>query len=247
MSRFLVHPNNISADLVSLKEKEAHHLKNVLRFCVGDKVVVFDGVGNEYRCQIRSLNKKECLLQILEKLKSPSKKSFVVTLAHTVTRGERFDWVVEKATELGVTSILPFSCERMSVKLNGTQVVKKRERWQRLAEAASKQCGRAQLPEVSQIIKLPELIAQFANYELVLLAYELEVGKTIKTTLRSAIKDKRDLSVLAVVGPEGGFSAAEADQMVRAGAQSVSLGENILRTETAAISMLAMIFYELMS
>lgn len=247
MSRFLVHPENISEDLVCLKEKEIHHIKNVLRFKEGDVVVVFDGVGNEYRCQIDSLNKKEGQLSILEKLESKQTQSAFVTLAHSVTKGERFDWVVEKGTELGMQKILPFICERVNVKLNAENKLKKHQRWERISQAASKQCGRVHLPEVSSVMTLDQLVESFSDYDLVLLAYELENGTDLKSTLRSAIEKNKKIKILAIVGPEGGFTENEVHQMVQAGAQSVSLGENILRTETAAIAMVAMIQYELLS
>jgi len=248
MSRFLVDPKNIFDTGILLEEKESHHLINVLRFHKGDVVVVFDGTGNEYRCQIEHLEKKECRLSILEKLENKKKDQRTISLAHTVTRGERFDWVVEKGTELGVSEILPFTCERMAVKLNEEQKHKKVDRWERLTQSASKQCGRVILPKVSSILTLVELIDRFSDFDLVLLAYELEVGESLKAKLREPLGKKEGAPnrILAIVGPEGGFSTEEVRRMVQAGAQSVCLGENILRTETAAIAMLAMIVYELM-
>lgn len=247
MSRFLVEPENISETQISLKEKESHHIRNVLRFKEGDEVFVFDGQGNQYRCRIDSLDKKSSLLSILEKLATPAVSKSSITLAHSVTKGERFDWVVEKATELGVKKIVPFLCERVNVKLNEESKAKKQARWLRLAQAASKQCGRNRLPEVSPVLKWEELPDSFKEYDLVLLAYELESGTGLKSTLRQELAEKPVQHILAVVGPEGGFSAREVEAMIRAGARSVSLGENILRTETAAIAMTAMIQYELQS
>lgn len=247
MSRFLVDPQHISETQVELQEKETHHIKNVLRFKEGDVVVVFDGVGNEYRCQIESLEKKEALLSILEKIQSKQENSVQVSLAHSVTKGERFDWVVEKGTELGMQQIIPFNCERVNVKLNEENKIKKQQRWERITQAASKQSGRVTVPKVSPVLKFDQVIELFSKYDAVLLAYELENGTDLKNAWHSLLKDKKIQTVLAIVGPEGGFSTQEVDAMVQAGAQSVSLGQNILRTETAAIAMVAMIQYELLS
>ncbi|MBI3900539.1 MAG: RNA methyltransferase, partial [Chlamydiia bacterium] len=148
---------------------------------------------------------------------------------------------------LGVAEIVPFISERINVKLNQENKIKKQQRWQRLAEAASKQCGRIQLPKVGEILSFQDLIQSFSRFDLVLLAYELESGTDLKRSLRKSFKENKLKSILAVVGPEGGFSAAEVKAMQQVGAQSVSLGKNILRTETAAISMLAMMQYELLS
>lgn len=248
MSRFLVAPEDIQGNRVTLRREEAHHLVHVLRFREGDCVVVFDGSGNEYRCVVQSLGKKECQLGVLEKMAPRIAPAAEVALAHCVTRGERFDWVVEKGTELGVLAILPFSCERMAVSLDAKTSEKKVARWQKLAQAASKQCGRADIPQVSSIVTIEKLIPRFSQHDLVLLAYELEEKRTLKAVLRRELEERagKTKRILAVVGPEGGFSVAEVEKMTDAGAQSVSLGQNILRTETAAIAMLAMIFYELM-
>ncbi len=246
MSRFLVDPKNIAGNHVCLKEKETHHIKNVLRFKEGDAVVVFDGAGQEYRCQIESLDKKEATLLILEKLAIPISSKAFVTLAHALTKGDRFDWVVEKGTELGMHGILPFVCERVNVKLSAENKVKKEARWKRLTEAAAKQCGRTTMPTVAPILSFEKFLGEFQNYDLVLLAYELENGTDLKSCLRGALK-KSLKNILAVVGPEGGFTEKEVEQMIAAGARSVSLGENILRTETAAIAVVAMIQYELLS
>jgi 16S rRNA (uracil1498-N3)-methyltransferase len=246
MSRFLVDPKHISGHQVSLKEKETHHIKNVLRFKEGDQVVVFDGAGNEYRCRIEALDKKEATLFILEKFSPSVSTQASVTLAHSITKGERFDWVVEKGAELGMRGIFPFICERVNVKLDAENKIKKEQRWERLAQAAAKQCGRTTVPTVAPILSFEKLLSEFKNYDRVLLAYELENGTDLKSCLREALK-KSPKKILAVVGPEGGFTEKEVQQMVAAGACSVSLGENILRTETAAIAMIAMIQYELLS
>lgn len=248
MSRFWVAPDDIQGKSVVLRDQEAHHLTHVLRFRPGDKVVVFDGAGSEYRCRVEELGKKECRLEILEKLPPRKSVRHTVTLAHSVTRGERFDWVVEKGTELGMAEIIPFICERVAYSLDPKSIAKKVERWQKLAQAAAKQCGRTTVPKVNTVIEFDNLIQRFRQFDLVLLAYELEEHCSLKNILRKELEGKSNQPhrILAIVGPEGGFSQKEVEQMIQARARSVSIGENILRTETAAIAMLSMIFYELM-
>ena len=228
--RFFAPPGafNFTKRSVTLTADEARHLREVLRLKPGDEVSVFDGEGKEYRARVVQARREFAELELGEEIATARPESpLQITLAVALLKGEKFDLVVQKATELGVNKIVPLITRYADIKLRDQNDATKRvARWQRIALEAAKQSGRAVVPEVS----LPVMFASLLDGGCVLFSEKGGHGlKQIET-------DK----ITAIIGSEGGWSDEELDQARAAGAQIVTLGGRILRAETAAITAAAL-------
>ncbi|MBE6045399.1 MAG: 16S rRNA (uracil(1498)-N(3))-methyltransferase [Clostridiales bacterium] len=255
MSRFFVEPENIGTNLIIMNNPDdLHHMMKVLRLKEGDEVDISDGVRWEYRACIESLNREEAELKILDKQAFASEPSVEVTLFQGIPKQGKMETIIQKCVELGVYEIVPVFMDRTVVVDRGN-FGKKIQRWNRVSAEAVKQCRRGIVPQVAEPVKTEELLRDrtgsgtpdlFGDFDLVLFPYENEKGTTIKEVLRAATAaDSRPKRIAVMIGPEGGFSDEEANAIVAAGGKSVSLGKTILRTETAGMTALAMIMYEL--
>ena len=247
MSRFFVSPEDIGQDLIIMKNADdLHHMLKVLRLKEGDEVDISDGAQWEYRARIESLDREEAELRILDKQAFAAEPSVRVTLFQGIPKQGKMETIVQKCVELGVHRIVPVFMDRTVVVDRG-KFGKKVERWNKVSAEAVKQCRRGIIPEVSEAVRMEDLLADrdlSCEYDLVLFAYENETGTTIKDALQQADKSAlQDVAVL--IGPEGGFSDEEAAAITTGGGVPVSLGRTILRTETAGMAALAMIMYEL--
>lgn len=209
----------------------------VLRKRDGDTIEVIDSAAQRFVAEVivdaRSASAK--LVELRERARSDMPH---VTVAQGIPKGQKMDFVVEKLTELGVASIIPMQSERSVVTDVGPN---KLERWRRLAKSAAAQCGRADIPQIADPIALTELLGHAGEYDAVLFPWELAEAAPLRERLPSLLSGAG--RILVVVGPEGGFSHAEARAAEEAGAHSISLGKRILRTETAGLVALAIIGY----
>jgi 16S rRNA (uracil1498-N3)-methyltransferase len=220
-----------------LSGEEAKHCAQVTRHRVGDVLVVFDGAGRKAEARIDTLGKTEVTLTVLKEWQVPPTLR-PVTLVQAVTKGETFEWILEKAVELGVQRILPVLSDRSIVRLDSRDAAKKHEKWQRLVLESCKQCGQAWLPELA----LPTSLAAAGTTALRLVA---SLQSEANPVLPSALKDANALAI--AIGPEGDFSPAEYDLLASAGWHSWSLGDLVLRSETAALYALSVLRHELHS
>jgi 16S rRNA (uracil1498-N3)-methyltransferase len=231
MHRFFAPQNNITADVVSLDEQESRHLRTVVRLRSGDEVLVFDGDGSEYLCTIAANEGRTQILTIKSRVDPRSPESpLQLTLAAALLKGDKFDLVVQKAVELGVSQVLPISTDRSDVKLAGSE--KRIERWERIALEATKQCGRAKLMRVLPPATFDDLVLK--SREGVSLLFAEGGGSSF-----GAIPDSAQLT--AVVGPEGGWSDQEIEKAREAGFLIITFGGRILRAETASIVIPALL------
>ncbi len=233
--RFNVLPSAINADQIILSGDEALHLRNVLRLKPGDEVFVFDGTGREFHCRIEKSTKESTLLRLISEVSPAQPESPLdLTLAVALLKGDKFDLVVQKATELGVSRIQPLQTERADQKLRNDKDSEKRVvRWQRIALEAAKQSGRARVPEVA----LPQIASELfkhssCTHNLHLLFSERD-GIAMADTFDE--EPANSLSVVAAVGSEGGWADSELDLARANGWKIITLGGRILRAETAAI------------
>lgn len=240
MRNFYVPPNQIFDDIILISGEEKHHIVNVLRLKPHEHVRIFDGFGNEYLARLQHFNSDNVVAEILEHRQIPPPKPYV-TLLQGLPKFDKFEQIVQKTTELGVGEIVPVLCQRSVPKLKRNVCFKRVSRWQRIANEASKQCGRAYLPKVKEITEFNEYCAEL-NFDVSLILWEEERKLGLKSILTQNAHAER---VSLFVGPEGGFSPEEVDIAISAGAIPVTLGSNILRTETAAIVGVALILYEL--
>ena len=221
--------------LLELDNDKARYLGRVLRLRIGDGLLIFDGEGNEYAATIGAIGKTSATLRIGSKTASRTETGLRVHLVQGISRAERMDFVVQKATELGVKRITPVLTEYGVVKLDAERAEKRRDHWQKVAVSACEQSGRVRLP----LIDTPTpLNAWFGNKpEHVDAELILRPGAT--TPL--ARIDAPETKVCVLIGPEGGFSDTEYEDALVAGFRPVSLGPRVLRTETAAVAALAIL------
>jgi len=245
MHRFFVTPENIQEDTITIEGDDFVHLTRVLR--IGDQEVfeVCDGRGTDYHCVIGQRDKDFLTAKILEKMPAGGEAPFHLTLFQGLPKGHKLDEIIQKGTEVGISAFVPFQSSRAVATVRGKED-KKRERWQRIAYEAAKQSKRGIIPLVgTPLTSLSAVLDRFADYDLILLAYEGEREGSLKQILAGAGPERPERIAL-IVGPEGGFSPEEAAACTAAGAVSVSLGIRILRTETAGVVMAAQVdfFYE---
>lgn len=235
MRRFYAPPENFKENTVVLDAGETKHLRDVLRLRVGDEVSVFDGEGNEYFCRIEEIGKKEARLQIQKKLDNTKESHLDLKLAVSLLKGEKFDLVIQKACELGVSEIIPLQTKRADVKIKDPKDIEKRiERWQRIALEAAKQCGRSKLLKIQKPVSFEECID--TNNDAIL--FSERGGKS----LEKFIKDSKKLTqITAVVGPEGGWNDSELEIAKEKRVRILTLNGRIMRAETAAIAITAIL------
>ena len=223
-------PRERIAARVELTRAERHYLLDVLRLRAGDELEVFDGEGGRHPARVEG----DSALRLGPR-RVDAARGAPVALAQALAKGEKMELVVEKATELGASEILPFASERSVVRLEGKRAEERVERWRRIAASAARQCGRADLPAVHPVGTLESVLDAAAQRgQRCLLLWE----KARELRLSQALA-RIDGPVVLVVGPEGGFSDAEAEVARARGAELVTLGPRVLRTETVALAALA--------
>lgn len=235
--RFFVEGVRAIGERVTVGGADAHKIVAVLRLSDGDAIELIDSAGTRF-CARLHVDGNEVSASLLAAQANDGAASRAIDVAQAIPKGQKMDFVVEKATELGARAILPFTSERSVVQAPGTA---KFERWRRLARTAAQQCGRSFVPAVADVGSYDELLVRFAAYDTVLFPWEVAPAEPLRDTLPPLLEGAS--RVLVVIGPEGGFSHAEADAAVRHGGHLLWLGPRILRTETAAMVLLAILEY----
>jgi len=219
--------------------EEFNHIINVLRFTEGDKLIVIDGCGSEYYCRIQKINKKDLVLNIENILESNSETKANVAVFQALVKGEKFELIIQKLTELGVKKLVPFSSEFCQVKPNTTRL----DRLEKISIEALKQCGRAKKVEIETIKSFDEMIECLKSFDKVIFAYENETHSLNKEDLQNEIGEPLK-NVAIIVGSEGGFSENESNKIKSIkNVKCISLGNRILRAETASISLTSVVMY----
>jgi 16S rRNA (uracil1498-N3)-methyltransferase len=237
MARFFVPRKSINHQRATVEGPELDHLRKVLRLGPGDSIIVFDDAGWEHEAVIRSLSAQAAEIDVLRSFQVERESPLQLTLAVGLTKGEKMDFVVEKATELGAQAIVPFVSAYTVPKLDQRKIEKRGERWQKIALAAAKQCGRTRIPEIFPLVNFENMVQQTAG-PLNLLFWEKEAHQTLKQ-VHATDPDAR--SIFLVTGPEGGLSDQEADLAQQHGFKAIRLGRRILRAETAAVTAASLV------
>ncbi|NWF92564.1 MAG: 16S rRNA (uracil(1498)-N(3))-methyltransferase [Syntrophaceae bacterium] len=240
MPRFYVPEPRIEKGMLRIEGGEARHIRRVLRLRAGDEIVVFDGSGKEYEGRIVEEGSSSVVIVIRNTLSSIRESPLETTLAQSLLKGEKMDYVIQKATELGVGEIVPFFSSRSVPLLEKSTRLTRHRRWERIAAEASKQCGRGIVPKISPLQDYPEVFEKISPEPLRLIFWE-EGGVRLKEVLEEKRGMKR---VFFVVGPEGGFSREEIAYAKERGFIPVTLGGRILRSETASVCCLSILQYE---
>lgn len=237
--RFFISQEQIKGNEIFVTGDDVRHILTVLRMRPGDELLLLDGKGREYTVRITSTGKSEITTEILSAHEREIRPPFI-TLCQGIPKADKMDWIVQKATELGVSSIIPLVTERTVVRIRDQE--RRIARWQKIVREAAMQSNRADIPSIGRIVSFKDFLPtlDFRPRTLLLLPWE-EATRHIKTVLR---RDVLPENIFVFIGPEGGFTAEEARAAEETGAEVVSLGSNILRTETAAVAVLSMILYE---
>ncbi|GGM04247.1 ribosomal RNA small subunit methyltransferase E [Pseudomonas asuensis] len=228
LSRFYV-DIPLSLGQQTLPEAQAHYMGRVLRLAPGTAVQLFDGSGHEYKGVLTDIGKRSVLVDIQERISGLAESSLRIHLGQGLSRGERMDWAIQKATELGATEITPIMTERCEVRLKDERADKRLLHWKQVAISACEQCGRSTLPVIHAPVTLTEWIER-AEADLKLVLHPVAESMTTHTP---------PSSLAFLIGPEGGLTDNEVNEAKRAGFVSARLGPRVLRTETAPVVALA--------
>lgn len=255
MHRFFVSPDALRAQPIILTGDQAHQVRRVLRLRLGDRVTLLDGQGWAYEATLIALSETDAKFQLLQRRPAEGEPAVHITLYQAVLKGERFEWVLQKGTEVGVGAFVPLVCERNVVD-DLDAIEGKRERWQRIIREAAEQSGRGRLPVLSPAMLFSQAVATSASslpapmarlssepQPLRLIPWEQERGARLRDVLRGCnLAPGARIEVL--VGPEGGFTTQEIELARHHSVRPITLGPRILRAETAGVVAAALILYE---
>jgi len=252
MRRIFVEPEAFDDCTIYIKDKESiSYISVVLRLKTGDALFVSDGVSKAYETRISGIGKNEITLHVITEQPFTDGYNTRITLYQGLPKGSKMDEIVRKSTELGVYHIVPVETARSVPDREKGAQASKLERWQRIAKEAARQSCRTSVPEVKSAMKFSDATAELKpeGYDIILALYELEEKRTLKHALQDGLHLMGHSGIcfpkIAVfIGPEGGFEQYEVDSLIHEGASSVTIGETILRTETAGPAAVAMILYE---
>ncbi|MCG1012705.1 16S rRNA (uracil(1498)-N(3))-methyltransferase [Tepidanaerobacter sp. GT38] len=240
---FILKELEIGEEII-ISGEEAHHIGRVLRYRPGDVIRISDGKSVESLGVILDIDSRstKIKLKIVDKNKSKGIKPFI-TLLQGLPKGEKFDLIIQKSTEIGVGKIIPIITQRTVANIPPSKLPQRKERWNKIAKEAAKQSMRINIPEVGEPLAFDAALYEIKNHQLSIIPWEQETQMTLKQLLNQVNGNVTKVAVF--IGPEGGFSAEEVKKAKELGAVPVSLGPRILRTETAAITLCGILMYEL--
>lgn len=242
MHRFFVSPDQISQRFVRFDDDQAHQMRRVLRLRPGDSVLALDGLGNQYEVTLEEVSHARATGLASAAVAATGEPSARLTLYQSILRREKFEWVLQKGTEIGIAAFIPVITRRSLVRDAEDVRPEKLDRWRRIIKEAAEQSGRGRLPALHPPISFSEAGLEARAADLALFAWEGEARRTLREAL-TARAAARHLALF--IGPEGGYDPAEVSEAEAWGAIPVSLGRRTLRTETAAVVSAALVLYEL--
>jgi len=238
MQRFYCPPQNITnEEIIIVDPQEVRHMKNSLRLRQGDKVNIFDGMGSEYHGRIKEISSKVVINDLVVIMPSSGRDVQKITIACAIPKNSRMDDIIDKLTQLRVDRVIPLITERVIVKLNKRKLAIRLARWKKIAISAAKQSQQSAVPSIDNIADIKSLLALSSNYQLKLIP-TLE-GE--RKELNQIFRESNYKSILILIGPEGDFTKEEVSLCRDYGFIPVSLGESVLRVETAAVAILSFI------
>ncbi len=243
MHRFFVDGVNTQGDNIIITGDDVNHIKNVLRLKSGDEILVGDGNGMDYQCRIEDIAQDMVTASVVDVFKNAAELPVRITLFQGMPKSDKLELIIQKAVELGAYEIVPVLTKRTVVKIDDKKAGKKIDRYNGIAESAGKQSGRGIIPEVKPFMTFKQAIEYAKTLDMNLIPYEEAKGIEYSREVIKDIKDKKSLGIF--IGPEGGFAKEEVDMAVAMGAKCITLGNRILRTETAGLAVLSIIMFEL--
>lgn len=230
-------------DTVELAADTVRYLRTVLRLGRGDEILLFDGTGWECRGVIDRLEGRRGTARITARRHKPLEIPVRITLAQAVPKGDKMEFIIQKATELGAARVVPFLSSRTVPRRTEERAARRLERWRRIAAEAAEQCGRPDVPDIAEPLPFREALGSAGQGAVKILFWESETERSIREILQDA-GNRSAKEFFLVIGPEGGLSAEEADLARQSGFLTASLGRLVLRVETAALAILAIFQYE---
>ncbi len=245
MPKFFVSSNQILDNKIKIIGSDINHIQNVLRLKKNDEINISDiDTGKNYVTKIEKFNEEAIICNIIASSDTSVETNAKISVFQGLPKADKMEYIIQKSTELGAYNFIPVNMKRCIVKLDNKTINKKIERWNKIAEAAAKQSGRNIIPRVEEVKTISDICSYIDNYDIFIVAYEGEENNTLKAELQRII-NKENLKIGIVIGPEGGIDIEEINKLQKAGAKIVTLGKRILRTETAPISIISNIVYEL--
>ncbi|MBM7569616.1 16S rRNA (uracil(1498)-N(3))-methyltransferase [Aquibacillus albus] len=245
MQRYFIAADNWKADNhIVLSANDYHHITRVMRMTEGDKIICNHPYCQAAICVITNISNEQVIAAVEEWLNDSVEMPVNVTVAQGLPKGDKFDLVLQKGTELGASAFLPFEAKRSVVKWDSKKAKKKLERFNKIVKEASEQAHRNRIPSIEEVSPFQKLLEKSKAYDVKLVAYEEETRSEQYHSLGSILKEiDQNQSVLICIGPEGGFTLEEINALKEVGFYTVRLGPRILRTETAALYFLSSISY----
>ena len=243
MYHFFVTKEQVSDGEIRVTGSDVNHIKNVLRMKPGEKTVISDGENRVYLCVLSGFEGEEAVFRILGELPFENELPVRITLFQGLPKGDKLEWITEKAVELGVYEIVPVAMHRSVVKLDPKKEAKKIERLQAIAEAAAKQAGRNVIPKVTPVMTTEKAAEYAKTLDALLVPYECAENMDRTREVIAGLPKSGTIGV--VIGPEGGFEQEELERFTGAGGKVITLGKRILRTETAGLYVLSVLGFSM--
>lgn len=244
MYQFFVAPEQIAGNRISITGNDVNHIKNVLRMKIGEELAISNGTdGREYRCGILSMTEDEILCELRFIREDAVELPVQITLYQGLPKADKMELIIQKAVELGAYKVVPVATKRAVVKLDAKKEQSKRARWQAISEAAAKQSKRAVIPEIAPVMRFADALQEAQTMDVRLIPYEMAEDMEKTRELLGSIKPGQKVAVF--IGPEGGFAEEEIAQALERQVEPITLGKRILRTETAGMTVLSVLMYEL--
>lgn len=228
---------------IGITGEDVNHIKNVLRLKINDKITVCDGDGTDYECEISDIQNDLVKADIIDICKNVSELPVKITLFQGMPKSDKLEFIIQKAVELGVSEIVPVITQRTIVKIDDKKAGKKIERYNSIALSAAKQSGRGIVPVVKPFLSFEEALFISKEFDMNIIPYEQAKGIEYSREVISQIKDVKRLGIF--IGPEGGFAKEEINMAIAHDAKCITLGNRILRTETAGLATLSIIMFEM--
>lgn len=243
MYRFFAEPEACMGKYIRITGEDRNHIRNVLRLKQGEQIAVSNGRNREYICEIMEFTDTEVVTQIIDVLGSHAELPLEITLYQGYPKGDKLEWIIQKAVELGAVRIVPVLTKRSVVKLDEKKATRKVERYNAIALSAAKQSKRSVIPVVEPVMSFSQALADAQHLEATLIPYEDAEGIAHSRAVIHGLAGKKSLGIF--IGPEGGFEKQEVEAAKAIGAECITLGHRILRTETAGMTMLSILMFEL--
>lgn len=247
MPKFFIKTENLKEnEEIWITGSDVNHIKNVLRKKIDDKINICNSdTQKNYECVIKNIEENKIVCKILDEVKSLAESNLNITIFQGLPKSDKMELIIQKATELGVKTIVPVITKRTVIKLKDKDKQNKVDRWRKIAEVAAKQSGRDIIPTIENIINIADI--KFDEFDKIFVLYENEEKISIKDEIGQLKNDnKEELNIGIVIGPEGGFAESEIEQLrLNQNVSVVTLGKRILRTETVALVVSGILMYEL--